>query len=182
MAVGMFRSVDNVKRKIKKRYRSVGNVTHEVKKRWRSVDNVTRLTFQNSLVLFDNGITDYVWTAGTVQGSILKANYNGIVSLSSKIDLSGFTKCYVTFKDSTISTSTYPNAIVYFQSAEVTDNRHHLGYTRESGAVMTVCIDISDVASKLKNTSPIITFSLWKSDWLNSIKFEYAEVYKIWFE
>ena len=50
MAVGMFRSVDNVKRKIKKRYRSVGNVTREVKKRYRNVGNVVHLTYRANLI------------------------------------------------------------------------------------------------------------------------------------
>lgn len=53
MAVGMWRGVNNVARKIKKRYRGVDNVTREVKKRWRSVDNVARLTFKSNEFTFE---------------------------------------------------------------------------------------------------------------------------------
>lgn len=49
MAIGMYRSVDGVTRKLKKRYRSVDGVTKSIKKRYRSVDNVTRLVFLDGL-------------------------------------------------------------------------------------------------------------------------------------
>lgn len=73
MAVGMWRSVDNVARKIKKRYRGVDNVTRTMKKRWRSVDNVARLTFRGGLIasleeLPSNSGVEYSIQTGTYDG------------------------------------------------------------------------------------------------------------------
>ena len=50
MAVGTYRSVGNVIRKVKKQWRSVGSVSRKIKKEWRSVSNVARLTFRGGLI------------------------------------------------------------------------------------------------------------------------------------
>lgn len=46
MAVGTYRGVSNVARKVKKQYRGVGNVAREIKKEYRGVGNVARQTFR----------------------------------------------------------------------------------------------------------------------------------------
>ena len=95
MAVGMFRSVDNVKHKIKKRYRSVDNITREIKKRWRSVDNVARLTFKSAEFEFvwedDNNGLATAWVED-VNTSYPKLNLN-----TGKIDSAAYLRVYGDF-------------------------------------------------------------------------------------
>lgn len=76
MAVGIWRGVGNVARKVKKEWRGVGNVARNIKKEWRGVGNVARLCFSNGLVLYDYGNAPYGVNlrscvgSGTVRGVI----------------------------------------------------------------------------------------------------------------
>lgn len=70
MGAGIWRSVDNVVRKIKTQYRSVDNVTRTIKKEYRGVDGVIREVHNNILLLWDG--TNYLNGASNVSTTRLK--------------------------------------------------------------------------------------------------------------
>ena len=86
MAVGSYRGVSNVARKVKKRYRGVDGVAREVKKRYRGVGNVARQVF--------NSESDYEVAARYSSGNdtqIVAFNLNGGIGY---VDLSLETQSY----------------------------------------------------------------------------------------
>lgn len=193
MAVGMFRSVDNVKRKIKKRYRSVGNVKHEIKKRWRSVDNVARLTFQSNLVLYDNGVnsgnlkisTDTNATAsfGTDSISFTTATSNNdcFLTTDTVVDWDNYTTLYIDFIVTSVSSSAeyFGFSIRYAES-----NGRTIYFDPVSKNVrMTMECDLSG----LQENGHEGLFELGASAWYEGEDDDYdyvasGKIYKIWLE
>ena len=55
MAMGLYRGVNNVARKVTKIYRGVSNVARKVTKGYRGVSNVARQFFSSRLYLYNNG-------------------------------------------------------------------------------------------------------------------------------
>lgn len=165
MAVGMWRGVNNVARKIKKRYRGVNNVTRTVKKRWRGVGNVARLTFQDDLVLYDNG-TEYV--AFSDVGDEVDYSYGSVTFRNTSID---FDTCYGWFLYTTeiIDYSSYNTVNVELTVDEMSTETDYIvigvrdGFTSDTGATfsttkygvetelgtpLVISVDISEITAK----------------------------------
>lgn len=130
MAVGTYRGVNNVARKVKKQWRGVDNLAREIKKEWRGVSNVARQVFSGDLYLIQNGkynfdfITINAWDKYTAPDSAFKVtegdqyieiyNYGyrmGAVITKNAIDLSQYStlniECEVKLKSNDTNSKNY---------------------------------------------------------------------------
>lgn len=192
MAVGVWRGVNNVARKVNRQWRGVDNIAREIKNEWRGVNNVARLCFQKSLVLFDNGQTNYTWVNATNNGSALVPNANATFYIQQSVDISRYSKIGITFIDSSLpKNSTYYNANVRFYNANYSLSSRIFddGYDRNPSNVITWMFNITgdgyndgSIANHdLTNFRPGFLFMLWNESWYGGYSFN-GSILKIWFE
>ena len=180
--------IGGVVKKVKKVPVCIGGVVKEAKKGVGGVGGVVREFFTAELVLYDNGATNYTWSSNANDnGSVLQPGVNTFY-ITESIDISNYTKCGITFTDSTVSTNTYCNANVrfydknYSSSFTIVDS----GYTRNPGGTVTKMFDLNedDKLSKCDTTSvrPAWLFQLWEDDWYGNNDYWNGRISKIWFE
>ena len=181
-------SVGGVVKKVKEVPLGIGGVVKKAKSGKCGVGGVVKTFYDSALVLYDNGVTDYTWSNANNNGTYLSVDGHQ-TKIGSAIDLSPYTKCYVTFQDcgyvggQDSDNAAWPYGIVYIYVAGITNSdKHHEGWTRKANAMFTLSIDISDIAGKMTNVQPRLDFSLFKSNWIENSDFNYVNIYKIWFE
>lgn len=193
MAVGMWRGVDNVARKQKKRYRGVNNVARTIKKRWRGVGNVARLTFQDDLVLYDNGVNsgnlkisaDTSATASFETDSIsfttATSNNDSFLTTDTVVDYDNYTTMYIEYIVTSVSSSAeyFGFAIRYAE----TNGRTIFFDPVSKNVRMIMEIDLSTIHERGHEG----LFELGADAWREGTDDDYyyvasGKIYKIWLE
>ena len=193
MAVGMWRGVGNVARKIKKRYRCVNNVARTVKKRWRGVNNVARLTYQGELVLYDNGVnsgnlkisTDTSASASFGTDSIsfttATSNNNSFLTTDTVVDYDNYTTLYIDFMVTSVSSSA---EYFGFKIRYAETNGSSVFFDPvEKNVRMTMEIDLTSIHESGHES----LFELGADAWREGTDDDYhyaasGNIYKIWLE
>lgn len=184
MAVGSYRGVSGVARNIEKRYRGVDGVARNVKKRWRGVSGVARLTFQDGLTLYDNGIARNGLKAtgnGTVMFGTDAVSFSGTkdyILSADAIDYTKYSTLNITMKITSGSSSAKALIVKHKYGELATASYSSFTYNTEH----TRTLSLDGVHENGGSKFNLALIGAASTEWGST---EYAltgEIYKIWLE